>query len=228
LYWKEDLTINEIDRTTNFTNGSIKMKIFLNVLLVLVCLAISWSFLHADERGSMTKSMIQPDYVWKRIHIKWGINTKTKLVWDGYAEIDSGYILKVNPFIRRDLLDDSKLVSKTSWKSETYSDIEGIFLSIYAPLKAQIKITTITHNFSFQIEDLDKKQKLLELDGDIEITDQTEEILFRIKGLEYGKYGSGSASVSPEEAYIDSIGTWKLTFTACSEGIPGNFAVIDC
>jgi len=203
-----------------FTNGAIKMKSFWKGFFIFFCIILCWNFLHADERISINKSMHHPDYVWKRIHIKWGIKTKTKQVWDGSAKIDSGYILKVNPFIRRDLLDDSKLVTETSWTSETYSDVEGIFLSIYAPPKAQINIKTITHNFSFRIEDIDKKQKLLELDGDIEITDKTEEILFHIKGLEYGKYGSGSASVSPGEAYVDSIGTWKLTFTAGSEGIP--------
>ncbi len=196
------------------------MKTPLNGLRVLICLVISCSFLSADEKGSVTKSMIHPDYVWKRIHIRWGINTRTKQVWDGYAQIDSGSILKVNPFIRGDLLDDSKLVTETSWKSETHSDVEGIFLTVYAPASAHIDIVTKTHSFSFTIEDIQKKQKFCEMDGDIEIQDQTEELLFRIKGLEYGKYGSGSATISPTMAYVDSVGTWTLTYDAGEEGIP--------
>ncbi len=196
------------------------IKFLLLATLVLLELVSPMASMQADEKGVVTKAMIQPGYVWKRIHIKWGILTKSHQIWDGHAEIDSGHILKVNPFIRRDLLDDSKLVTETSWKSETYTDIEGIFLTVYAPPPAIIRIVTRTHTFAFSIEDLEKKKQLVEMDGDIEIEDQTEEILFRIKGLEYGEYGTGTATISPRVAYVDSVGTWTLTYTAGPDGIP--------
>ncbi len=160
------------------------------------------------------------NYLHKKIRIVWGINCKTHQVWDGVASMDTGRIVRITPFIRYGMVDDSKLITHNSWKSETYMEREGIFVDVKGLPSANIKISTVTHTFSFTIAEIDGVKKKYEMDGNIEIEDVTDQVLFQIMGFEYGQYGAGSAVVSPQVAYTDTVGTWTLTYTAGEGGIP--------
>jgi len=184
------------------------MKLFFRWLLASILLFNSIAF--ANDTISKTQSVS----ITRRIQVTWGLQTKTKRSWDGYAEIDRGEIQKVVPFIRHGMIDESKLVTKHSWKSMTYTDVEGVFLFVQAPTNSTVKIITKSHTFSFSLDQLDKNKVLTRMDGDIEIQDISDQVIYQIKGLEYGEYGSGSASISPRVAYVDSFGTWTITYTA--------------
>ena len=164
-------------------------------------------------------SKTQPASITRRIQVTWGLQTKAKQTWDGYAEIDSGEIQKVVPFIRHGMIDESKLVTKHSWKSMTYTDVEGVFLFVRAPISSVIKMIIKSHTFSFSLDELNRQKMLTRMDGDIEVQDITDQVIYQIKGLEYGEYGSGSAALSPQVAYVDSFGTWTINYTA-GEKIP--------
>jgi uncharacterized protein DUF3604 len=184
------------------------MKHHFNWLLISILFFSSITF--AIDTTSNTKSTT----ITKRIQITWGIQTNTKQIWDGHAEIDTGDILKVVPFIRHGMIDESKLVTRLSWKSMSYNDVEGVFLFVQAPIDARVKIVTESHTFSFVLDDLIKQKMQIRMDGDIEVQDITDQVIYQIKGLEYGEYGRGSASISPQVAYVDSFGTWTITYTA--------------
>ncbi len=189
------------------------MKLFFKCFLTSILLLNSTAF----PKDTISKT--QSSSISKRIQITWGIQTKTKQTWDGYAEIDKGEIQKVVPFIRHGMIDESKRVTNYSWKSMTYTDVEGVFLFVRAPISSVIKIITKSHTFSFSLDELDNYKTLTRMDGDIEVLDISDEVIYQIKGLEYGKYGSGTATISPQVAYVDSFGTWTITYTA-DEKIP--------
>ncbi len=186
------------------------------VTLLFILAAPVW----ATEQGVATRGMAQDDWLVYRYHVMWGINTKTKQVWDGSARISKGRILKVDPFIRHDILYDSMLVTDTSWKSTTYMDVEGVFIKVVSPPDAVLLIDTATFDFDFRVDELQPGESKDFLGGDIQVTNKTEEVLFRIAGLEYGKTGKGTATISPREARVNIPGTWVLTYTAPEGGIP--------
>ena len=192
----------------------------LDLICLLTSILLSNSIAFADDTTLETQSA----FIYKRIQITWGIQTKTKQIWDGYAEIDTGDILKVIPFIRHGMIDESKLVTKLSWKSMTYTDVEGVFLFVQAPIDAIVKIVTKSYTFLISLDELVNQKILTRLDGDIKIQDITDHVIYQIKGLEYGQYGSGSASISPRIAYGDSFGTWTITYTA-DKNIPVQYVV---
>ena len=184
------------------------MKITFKYILILLFLSNSLIFAY----DSTIKS--QSAFVDKRIQITWGIKTKTKQIWDGHVEINNGEVLKVVPFIRHGMIDESKLVTKHSWTSKTYTNKEGVFLFVQVPKEAIVKVITKSHTFEFSLEDFADQKILTRMDGDIEIKDITDDVIYQIKGLEYGQYGSGTAIISPEVTNVDSYETWTITYTA--------------
>ncbi|UCG16530.1 MAG: DUF3604 domain-containing protein [Phycisphaerales bacterium] len=155
-----------------------------------------------------------------RFCIKWGIRSNTPKVWDGHARLAPGEILDVTPFIRHEIPYDSMLVSPTSWRSTTYTDAEGIYLSVRAPEDARVSIHTVSCDFAFSVGDLPPGDTRRELNGDIEVCNVTREILFRTAGLETGSYGKGTATIAPTVAQAGKPGTWTITYTAPEGGLP--------
>jgi hypothetical protein len=192
------------------------MKFILS--LVITCLALASA--QATEVGVVGRGMAESDWSIYRFHIKWGIETSTEQVWDGHAELSDGAILNVQPFLRFEILYDSMITGPTSWRSRTWGDVEGIYISVAAPPDARIDIFTETYDFSFDVDELEVGEVKTELDGDIEITNVTEEVLFRIAGLEHGEAGRGTATIEPHVAHANTAGTWTLTYTAPEGGIP--------
>lgn len=188
------------------------------LLTLLICLAAASAW--ATETNVVRRGMADPDWLVQRFHIMWGVKTTTEQVWDGHAELSEGTILSVDPFLRHDILYDSMIVSETSWLSTTYADVEGIFITVVSPPDAVISIHTQTHDFEFGVSELEQGDVKTELDGDIEISNVTEEVLYRIRGLEYGVVGKGTATVEPDVAHCNAPGTWTLTYTAPEGGIP--------
>ncbi len=189
------------------------------ILFFCLCvLAVSSAW--ATERGVITKSMAKEGWQTYRFNVKWGIQTRTKQVWDGHAEVDVGKILKVTPYQRNEKPNDAMLVSETSWRSTTYIDVEGVYLVVYAPKEAKVSVFTKTHNFTFGVGELKAGETKQEMDGDIEIRNDTEEVLFRIAGLEKGIPGKGTATITPKIARANTLGTWTITYTAAKGGLP--------
>jgi len=189
------------------------------ILFFCLCvLAVSSAW--TTERGVVTKSMAKEGWLIYRFNIKWGIQTKTKQPWDGHAEVDVGKILKVTPYQRNEKPNDAMLVSETSWRSTTYIDVEGVYLVVYAPKEAKVSVYTKTHNFTFGVSELKAGETKQEMDGDIEVRNDTEEVLFRIAGLEKGVPGKGSATITPTIARANTLGTWTVTYTAPKGGLP--------
>jgi len=176
--------------------------------------------LGATEQGVVTKGIARGGWSEYRYHIQWGIKTKTRQVWDGDARISEGRILKIDPFIRHDILNDSMLISAASWRSTTYMDVEGVFITVVSPPDAVLYIHTATLDFDFSVDALKPEESMELLEGVIQVTNKTEEVLFRIAGLEYGRAGKGTAEIVPGEARVGTPGTWTLTYTAPEGGIP--------
>ncbi len=158
-------------------------------VLSMIILILGLSPVGATEVGVVRRGMAEDSWLIQRFHIKWGIETRTEQIWDGHAELSQGTVLSVDPFIRREILYDSMIVSDTSWRSTTHTDVEGIYITVLAPLEAVITIHTQTHDFTFGVDELEPGESREELSGDIQITNVTEEVLFRIAGLEHGVAG---------------------------------------
>jgi hypothetical protein len=184
--------------------------------MFMLCILSAWRTVPDVTAGSEDKDGRQL----YRFHIMWGIKTKTKQIWDGHAEVDAGEILEVLPFQRNEKPDESMLVSETSWRSTTYLDVEGIYLVVRAPKETKVSIYTKTCNFTFSVSELKPGETKQELDGDIEIRNDSEEILFRIAGLEKGIPGKGTATIMPTIARANTLGTWTVTYTAPEGGLP--------
>jgi len=191
-----------------------------NLACVILFAALAASSGWATELGVVHRGMAEEGWQVYRFHILWGIETTTEQVWDGNAEISEGTILSVDPFMRHEMIYDPMRVGETSWRSRTWTDVEGIFISVVAPPDATISIHTVTHDFSFAVGELAQGESKEEMDGDIEITNMTEEVLFRIAGLEYGVAGRGTATIEPQVAQANTPGTWTITYTAPEGGIP--------
>lgn len=174
----------------------------------------------ATEQDAGPKGLVQAGWRTYRFHIKWGIQTRTKQVWDGHAKIDQGRMISITPFIRHEILYDSMMVSATSWRSTTYADAEGIYLSVCAPSEATVFVHTETHDFRFRVGSLEDGETRRELDGDIEITNATSEVLYRIAGLEKGGSGQGTAAVTPTVAQANTLGSWTITYASPEGGLP--------
>ena len=144
------------------------MKLIYRLFSTTLLLFNSVAFTNEDISKKQSAS------IKKRIQITWGLQTKTRQIWDGYAEIDTGNIQRIIPFIRHGMIDESKLVTKNSWQSMTYTDMEGIFLFVQAPLDAIIKIVTKSHTFSFRLDELVNQNKLMRMEDDIKIHNVSE------------------------------------------------------
>ncbi len=174
----------------------------------------------SSELGARSSEAGSSENVHKRIKIVWGIKTKTQQVWDGSLVSDGAEIVRIKPFIRHGMLDDSKLTGELSWKSTTYNDVEGIYIDVVGSMESFIHIDNDTHPFSFRVGNISPDKPVYRMDGDIEISDVTDNHLVQIAGLEYGRYGHGLATITPAVAYVDSFGSWTLTFTADESGLP--------
>jgi hypothetical protein len=152
--------------------------------------------------------------------ISWGIKTKTKQVWDGSVKVREGTITSVVPFQRNEKPTESMLESESSWHSTTYIDVEGIFLFVRGNAGTMISISTKSGDFSFNIGDVKKGEIISKLGGEVQIRNDSGKVLFRIVGLEKGIPGKGTATITPNIARANSLGTWVLTYSAPEEGIP--------
>ena len=92
----------------------------------------------SSELGARSSEAGSSENVHKRIKIVWGIKTKTQQVWDGSLVSDGAEIVRIKPFIRHGMLDDSKLTGELSWKSTTYNDVEGIYIDVVGSMESFI------------------------------------------------------------------------------------------
>ncbi|MCP4593306.1 MAG: DUF3604 domain-containing protein [bacterium] len=188
---------------------------------VAICLA---ALVVGAARTGITAEAAQPAErgEWKihRFCIRWGLRSTTRQVWDGHAELDAGEVIDVTPFIRHEIPYDSMRASANAWRSTTYIDAEGAYVTVRAPDDATVSIYTATHNFAFAVGALKPGETTQELDGEIEIQNVTNQALFRIAGLERGGYGRGTATISPSVARANTVGTWTITYTAAEGGLP--------
>ncbi len=189
-------------------------------MIVAVTFMLPVAHVSATERQVVNRSEAQDGWLINRFHIKWGIRTRTRQVWDGHLECLQGRILRVTPFIRHEIPHDNMLVGETAWKSTTYTGAEGIYVTVYGPADNRVQVHTATHDFAFRVCDLAVGYSRQELGGDIEITNVTEEVLFRIAGLEKGQAGDGTAVITPAVARANTLGTWTITYTAPEGGLP--------
>ena len=146
------------------------------------------------------------------IQVKWGMKLKT-------IHIINGVLVKVTPFIRHSMIDDSKLITSNSWSSTTYTSTEGVFIHFNGSLKTKLAFTTLSGDFSFVMDTLQNKEKLNLLNNHVEIVDISDKYNYRIKGLEYGLYGDGEASIKPQSATVDSSGTLEIQYVCGENGI---------
>ena len=153
------------------------------------------------------------------IQVKWGMKLKTRQKWDGRVEIVNGELVKVTPFIRHSMIDDSKLVTSNSWSSTTYTSTEGVFIHCVGSLKTKLAFTTLSGDFKFGIDTLNNKEKIDLLNNHVQVSDISDKYNYRIMGLEYGLYGDGEASIKPKSATVDSYGTWEIQYVCGKNGI---------
>ena len=186
--------------------------------ILLLALLILWA--GAVGNSAAAQPLAEDEWTTQRFNIKWGLITKTEQLWDGHVELDQGEILDIAPFIRHEILYDSLMVSKNAWKSTTYTNAEGIYLTVHAPQEAKVSVFTKIHDFAFQVGDIPDEATQEELDGDISIMNVSSEVLFRIAGLEQDGYGKGTATIEPQTARANTPGTWTLTYTAPEGGLP--------
>lgn len=192
------------------------MKPALTILCLVVGIAMPawpWPAAGASPAG---------DEAWQlqRFCIKWGLRTTTRQVWDGQVRLDTGNILDVTPFIRHEIPYDAMRVTATSWRSTTYIDAEGIYLTVRAPEDATVFVETVTCDLQFSVGDLEPGETKQHLEGDVEISNVTDQVLFRIAGLERSPPGKGTATIAPVTARAASLGTWTVTYTAPPGGVP--------
>ena len=156
------------------------------------------------------------------IQVKWGMKLKTRQKWDGRVEIVNGELVKVTPFIRHSMIDDSKLVTSNSWSSTTYTSTEGVFIHCVGSLKTKLAFTTLSGDFIFGIDTLNNKEKIDLLNNNVQVSDISDKYNYRIMGLEYGLYGDGEASIKPKSATVDSYGTWEIQYVCGKNGMKKN------
>jgi len=171
----------------------------------------------ASHVNQQETSLINPRHF--TIQVKWGMELKTIQKWDGRVDIINGVLVKVTPFIRHSMIDDSKLITSNSWSSTTYTSTEGVFIHFNGSLKTKLAFTTLSGDFNFVIDTLQNKGKLDLLNNHVEIVDISDKYNYRIKGLEYGLYGDGEASIKPQSATVDSYGTWEIQYICGENGI---------
>ena len=63
----------------------------------------------ASHVNQQETSLINPRHF--TIQVKWGMELKTIQKWDGRVDIINGVLVKVTPFIRHSMIDDSKLIT---------------------------------------------------------------------------------------------------------------------
>ena len=153
------------------------------------------------------------------IQVKWGVKLKTKQEWDGRVDVINGKLVRVTPFIRHSMIDESKLINLNSWLSKTYTSTEGVFAHVKGSLKTRLSFTTLSGNFNFGIDTLQNNEKIELLDNNVQVLDISDKYNYKIEGLEYGLYGDGEASIKPRSANVDSYGTWDIQYVCGENGI---------
>lgn len=156
------------------------------------------------------------------VRIDWGLKTISNQVWDGSVSVSDGRIVAI-PFpvySQSEFGKYNQRVSKISWKMLTSTKNGGLYLLSDCPRDAVISIDNAEFPFSFTLSDLDGKDNFTLRDGNITITDRTGYYIFARTGKEAGVYGEGTAIIEPVTATMNTLGTWKLTFTVGENGIP--------
>ena len=105
------------------------------------------------------------------IQVKWGVKLKTKQEWDGRVDVINGKLVRVTPFIRHSMIDESKLINLNSWLSKTYTSTEGVFVHVKGSLKTRLSFTTLSGNFNFGIDTLQNNEKIDLLDNNVQVLD---------------------------------------------------------
>ena len=113
----------------------------------------------ASHVNQQETSLINPRHF--TIQVKWGMELKTIQKWDGRVDIINGVLVKVTPFIRHSMIDDSKLITSNSWSSTTYTSTEGVFIHFNGSLKTKLAFTTLSGDFNFVIDTLQNNEKIV-------------------------------------------------------------------
>ncbi len=140
------------------------------VVVALACTLVAWPS-WAAEQGPKT------DFSVRAVLLLLGVGDRTPVKWDGEAKLTAGEIRRVEPWRFRP---DDEIVGQSGWKTSSHvlqrpsrgrvrMSPTGVVLTLAAPDRAKLLVTTAQGNFEVALSDLRPGRPVSALGGRVRV-----------------------------------------------------------